>query len=161
MEVAGNFGQKRTIVDRSGQVGCNWLQFATRPDHSGQLTTKKRAICEMRRGLLPVFCGYWNIKRGGCASRDLADKSQRSEFFTLWRFFHSSLFTLAHSQFALTNSLLQYVLTCTLGPAEEMLPAARARARLRYNKILRLAAQEVATRNKATLEDVLSHGEQH
>ena len=72
-----------------------------------------------------------------------------------------SLFTLVHAQFALTNSLLQYVLTCTLEPSDEMLPAARARARLRYNKILRLAAQEVATRNKATLEEVLSDGKQH
>jgi hypothetical protein len=69
-----------------------------------------------------------------------------------------SLFTLAHSQFALTNSLLQYVLTCMIEPPEEVLPAARARARLRYAKILRLAAQEVATRNKATLEEVLTHG---
>lgn len=71
-----------------------------------------------------------------------------------------SLFTLGHSQFALTNSLLQYVLTCTLEPSEEMLPAARARARLRYNKILRFAAQEVATRNKATLEEFLSSEKQ-
>lgn len=72
-----------------------------------------------------------------------------------------SLFTLVHTQFALTNSLLQYVLTCMGEPAEEVLPAARARARLRYAKILRHAAQEVATRNKATLEEVLSHGDQH
>lgn len=71
-----------------------------------------------------------------------------------------ALFTLVHVQVALTNSLLQYVLTCTLEPPGEMLPAARARARLRYNKILRLAAQEVATRNKATLEEVLTHGKQ-
>ena len=69
-----------------------------------------------------------------------------------------ALFTLVHAQFALTNSLLQYVLTCTIEPPEEMLPAARARARLRYAKILRLAAQEVATRNKATLEEVLNGG---
>jgi hypothetical protein len=69
-----------------------------------------------------------------------------------------SLFTLAHSQFALTNSLLQYVLTCMIEPPEEVLPAARPRARLRCAKILRLAAQEVATRNKATLEEVLTHG---
>jgi hypothetical protein len=41
-----------------------------------------------------------------------------------------------------------------------MLPAARARARLRYAKILRLAGQEVATRNKATLEQVLDSGKQ-
>ena len=71
-----------------------------------------------------------------------------------------ALFTLAHSQFALTNSLLQYVLTCTIEPPEESLPAARAHARLRYSKILRLAAQEVATRNKATLEEVLSGGKE-
>ncbi len=71
-----------------------------------------------------------------------------------------SLFTLAHSQFALTNSLLQYVLTCTIEPPEDVLTAARARARLRYTKILRHAAQEVATRNKATLEEVLSYGKQ-
>jgi hypothetical protein len=45
-------------------------------------------------------------------------------------------------------------------PPEEVLPAARARARLRYAEILRLAAQEVATRNKATLEEVLTHGKQ-
>ena len=69
-----------------------------------------------------------------------------------------SLFTLAHSQFALTNSLLQYVLTCVVEPPDEVLPAARARARARYTKILHHAAQEVATRNKATLEEVLTHG---
>lgn len=69
-------------------------------------------------------------------------------------------FTLAHSQFALTNSLLQYVLTCMIEPPDDVLPAARARARLRYAKILRLAAQEVATRNKATLEQVLESGKQ-
>jgi hypothetical protein len=71
-----------------------------------------------------------------------------------------ALFTLVHAQVALTNSLLQYVLTCMVEPPEEVLPAARARARLRYAKILRLAAQEVATRNKATLEEVLTHGKQ-
>ena len=71
-----------------------------------------------------------------------------------------SLFTLAHSQFALTNSLLQYVLTCVVEPPDDMLPAARARARARYTKILHHAAQEVATRNKATLEEVLTHGNQ-
>src|SRR5690349_19140779 len=71
-----------------------------------------------------------------------------------------ALFTLVHVQVALTNSLLQYVLTCTVEPPEEVLPAARARAKLRYAKILRLAGQEVATRNKATLEVVLTHGKQ-
>jgi hypothetical protein len=71
-----------------------------------------------------------------------------------------SLFTLAHTQVALTNSLLQYVLTCMVEPPEDVLAAARARAKARYAKILRLAGQEVATRNKATLEQVLSPGKQ-
>jgi len=71
-----------------------------------------------------------------------------------------SLFTLVHTQVALTNCLLQYVLTCVVEPPEDALPAARARARLRYAKILRLAGQEVATRNKATLEQVLESGKQ-
>ena len=71
-----------------------------------------------------------------------------------------ALFTLVHTQVALTNCLLQYVLTCMAEPPEEVLPAARARAKLRYAKILRLAGQEVATRNKATLEEVLTHGKQ-
>ena len=71
-----------------------------------------------------------------------------------------SLFTLVHTQVALTNCLLQYVLTCVPEPPEDLLPAARARARLRYAKILRLAGQEVGTRNKATLEQVLESGKQ-
>jgi hypothetical protein len=71
-----------------------------------------------------------------------------------------SLFTLVHAQIALTNSLLQYVLTCLVEPPEEVLPAARARAKARYAKILRLAGQEVATRNQATLEQVLTHSKQ-
>ncbi len=71
-----------------------------------------------------------------------------------------SLFTLVHAQFALTNSLLQYVLTCVVEPPEEVLPAARARAKARYAKILRLAGQEVATRNQATLEQVLEQSKQ-
>ena len=71
-----------------------------------------------------------------------------------------SLFTLVHTQVALTNSLLQYVLTCMAEPPEEVLPAARVRARLRYARILRLAGQEVAPRNKATLEQVLDSGKQ-
>jgi hypothetical protein len=71
-----------------------------------------------------------------------------------------SLFTLVHTQVALTNSLLQYVLTCMAEPPEDVLPAARARARLRYARILRLSGQEVATRNKATLEQVLDSGKQ-
>ena len=68
--------------------------------------------------------------------------------------------SLWHTHRLPTNSLLQYVLTCDVEPPEDVLPAARARAKARYAKILRLAGQEVATRNKATLEHVLSHGKQ-
>jgi hypothetical protein len=50
------------------------------------------------------------------------------------------------------------MLTCMIDPPQDVLPAARARARLRYAKILRLAGEEVATRNKATLEEVLTAG---
>ena len=71
-----------------------------------------------------------------------------------------SLITLADAQFALTNSLLQCVLTCVVEPPEEVLPAARARAKARYAKILRLAGEEVANRNQATLEQVLEHSKQ-
>jgi hypothetical protein len=71
-----------------------------------------------------------------------------------------SLFTLVHAQFAITNSLLQYVLTCVVEPPEELLPAARARAKARYAKILRIAGEEVATRNQATLEQVLTHSKE-
>ena len=42
-----------------------------------------------------------------------------------------SLFTLAHTQVALTNSLSQYVLTCVVEPPADVLPAARARATAR------------------------------
>ena len=56
------------------------------------------------------------------------------------------------------NNRLQYVLTCVVvEPPDEALPAARARAKARYAKILRLAGEEVATRNQATLEQVLTH----
>ena len=37
------------------------------------------------------------------------------------------------------NNRLQYVLTCVVEPPDEALPAARARAKARYAKILRLA----------------------
>src|SRR5260370_40243884 len=67
-----------------------------------------------------------------------------------------TLFTVAHTQVALTNSLLQYVLTCVIEPPEETLPAARGRAKLRYAQDSRPAAQAVATRS--TLVEVLRCG---
>lgn len=45
-------------------------------------------------------------------------------------------------------------------PLEDVLLAARARVKARYAKILRLAGQEVATRDKATLEQVFAYSNQ-
>jgi hypothetical protein len=100
------------------------------------------------------------LKRGDAA--EATDQLEARVAATLANFAKDlqSLFTLAHTQFALTNSLLQYVLTCMVEPPEEVLAVARARAKARYTKILRHAAQEVATRNKATLEEVLTRGKE-
>ena len=98
------------------------------------------------------------LKRGSAA--DATERLEASVAATLANFAkdQQALFTLAHGQFALTNSLLQYVLTCMVEPPDDVLEAARARAKARYTKILRHAGQEVATRNKATLEEVLTRG---
>jgi hypothetical protein len=98
------------------------------------------------------------LKRGDAA--EATERLEASVAATLANFAKDlqALFTLAHGQFALTNSLLQYVLTCMVEPPDDVLEAARARAKVRYAKILRHAGQEVATRNKATLEEVLTRG---
>ena len=98
------------------------------------------------------------LKRGDAA--EATERLEASVAATLANFAKDlqALFTLAHGQFALTNSLLQYVLTCMVEPPDDVLEAARARAKARYAKILRHAGQEVATRNKATLEEVLTRG---
>jgi hypothetical protein len=70
-----------------------------------------------------------------------------------------SLFTLVQAGGA-HESPLAVRSDCVAEPPEDLLSAARARARLRYAKILRLAGQEVATQNKATLEQVLDSGKQ-
>ena len=46
-----------------------------------------------------------------------------------------SLHTLAQAQVALTDVLLKYVITCVVEPPDDALPAARVRARLRYEKL--------------------------
>ena len=62
------------------------------------------------------------------------------------------LHTLAQAQVALTDVLLKYVITCVVEPPGDALPAARVRARLRYEKLLRAAAKEISTKNKDTLK---------
>jgi len=63
--------------------------------------------------------------------------------------------TLAHAQVALTDVLLKYVITCVLEPSEDALPAARVRARLRYEKLVRVAAEGVSSKNRDTLKGMV------
>jgi hypothetical protein len=64
--------------------------------------------------------------------------------------------TLAHAQVALTDVFLKYVITCVVEPPEEALPAARVRARLRYEKLVRAAAEQISNKNRDTLKGMLA-----
>jgi len=64
--------------------------------------------------------------------------------------------TVAQAQFALTDVLLKYIITCVVEPPEDALPAARVRARLRYDKLLRAAADGISTKNKDTLNGMMA-----
>ena len=64
--------------------------------------------------------------------------------------------TLAHAQVALTDVFLKYVITCVVEPPEDALPAARVRARLRYEKLVRAAAKEISNKNRDTLREMLA-----
>ena len=66
------------------------------------------------------------------------------------------LSTVAQAQFALTDVLLKYIITCVVEPPEDALPAARVRARLRYEKLLRAAAEGISTKNKDTLKGMMA-----
>ena len=66
-----------------------------------------------------------------------------------------SLYTLAQAQVALIDVLLKYVITCVVEPPEDALPAARVRARLRYEKLVRAAAEEISNKNRDTLRKML------
>jgi hypothetical protein len=63
--------------------------------------------------------------------------------------------TLGHAQVALTDVLLKYVITCVVEPPEDVLRAARVRARLRYDKLLRAAASEISNKNRDTLREMV------
>src|SRR5215472_17356272 len=64
--------------------------------------------------------------------------------------------TLAHAQVALTDVFLKYVVTCIVEPPEDALPAARVRARLRYEKLVRAAAEQISNKNGETLKGMLA-----
>jgi len=44
--VGDNFGQKRTIADKSGRLRSDRGHFRTQTDNSGRLSTTKQASCE-------------------------------------------------------------------------------------------------------------------
>jgi len=67
-----------------------------------------------------------------------------------------SLHTLAQAQVALTDVLLKYVITCVVEPPDDALPAARVRARLRYEKLVRAAAKEISNKNRDTLREMIA-----
>jgi integrase len=58
-----------------------------------------------------------------------------------------SLFTLAHTQFALTNSLLQYVLTCMIEP-----PDAASARKMKYEDIRRILVDDYLSSEKAVMD---------
>ena len=64
--------------------------------------------------------------------------------------------TLAHAQVALTDVFLKYVITCVVEPPEDALPAARVRARLRYEKLVRAAAEGISNKNRDTLKGMVT-----
>ena len=66
------------------------------------------------------------------------------------------LHTLAQAQVALTDVLLKYVITCVVEPPDDALPAARVRARLRYDKLIRAAAKEISNNNRDTLKAMVA-----
>src|SRR6266566_2200884 len=64
--------------------------------------------------------------------------------------------TLAHAQVALTDVFLKYVITCVVEPPDDVLPAARVRARLRYEKLVRAAAEGISNKNRDTLKGMVA-----
>jgi hypothetical protein len=66
------------------------------------------------------------------------------------------LHTLGQAQVALTDVLLKYLITCVVEPPDDALPAARVRARLRYEKLVRAAAKEISNKNRDTLSEMLA-----
>src|SRR6266446_9573767 len=60
--------------------------------------------------------------------------------------------TLVEAQVAITDVLLKYVITCVVESPEDALPAARVRARLCYEKLVRAAAEGISKKDRDTLK---------
>jgi hypothetical protein len=64
--------------------------------------------------------------------------------------------TLAHAHVALTDVFLKYVITCVVELPEDALPATRVRARSRYEKLVRDAAEEISNKNRDILNGMVA-----
>jgi len=64
--------------------------------------------------------------------------------------------TLAHAQVALTDVFLKYVITGVIEPPEDALRAARVRPRLRYEKLVRSAAEWISNKSRDTLKGMIA-----
>src|SRR5258708_33765242 len=98
--------------------------------HSSSLlasTTFGRALTPRRRG---------SLKRVAATLTNLAKQVQGLQ---------------THAHVALTDVFLKYVITCVVELPEDALPAARVRARLRYEKLVRATAEEISNKNRDTL----------
>jgi hypothetical protein len=70
-----------------------------------------------------------------------------------------SLHTAVQGQFALTDALTKYLLTCIVEPPGELLPAANVRARDRYQKLLRTAAKTLTGETENPLMESVNDGD--
>jgi hypothetical protein len=70
-----------------------------------------------------------------------------------------SLHTSMQAQFALTDALTKYVLTCVVEPPEDVLSGARAKAKARYEKLIRAAAKTVTGRIDNSLYEAVTNAD--
>lgn len=68
-----------------------------------------------------------------------------------------SVHTAVQGQFALTDALAKYLLTCIVEPPSELLTSARARAKDRYEKLLRAAARTITGETDNPLMESVSN----
>ena len=65
-----------------------------------------------------------------------------------------AIYTSVQAHYALTDTLTKYVTTCMVEPPPDVLVAARARGRLRYDKLIRSAAKTMTRGDSNNLEEV-------
>jgi len=127
---------------------------------SAELRDQVRAAVKERgfsseQAFLVAACGH-EIRQG--ANTEATEQFEARVAATLANLARQvqGLQTLAHAQVALTDVFLKYVITCVVEPPEDALPAARVRARLRYEKLVRAAAEQISNKNRETLKGMLA-----